>query len=142
MQNTCTKMANEQLRANEVILHAAAEAARATIQATAATRAERIQNVGPRLGGTKMKQPAFNWEAEDKYNELKTSKENYYKTTTNTIRRTDSNHKKWLGRKGLQFLETLTQTEQEKCNTTEGLFKTLKNKFQPKDNETIKSLQF
>ena len=50
---------------------------------TAATRAERIQNVGPRLGGTKMKQPAFNWEAEDKYNELKNLKgellQNYYK---------------------------------------------------------------
>ena len=35
--------------------------------------------------------------------------------------------KKWLGRKGLQFLETLTQKEQKGCNTTEGLF-TMLNK--------------
>ena len=36
----------------------------------AASRAERTQNVGPRLGRPLMKQPTFNWEAEDKYNEL------------------------------------------------------------------------
>ena len=29
---------------------------------------------GPKLGGLAMKQPMFNWEAEDKYNELKTFK--------------------------------------------------------------------
>ena len=35
----------------------------------------------------------------------------------------------WLGRKGLQFLETLTEAEQKRCNTTEGLFHTLIRKF-------------
>ena len=34
--------------------------------------------------------------------------------------------KNWLGRIGLQFLETLTHTEQERCNTMKGLFTTLK----------------
>ena len=33
------------------------------------------------------------------------------------------------------------QMEQERCNTTEGLFTTFNNKFKPQFNETIKSLQ-
>ena len=49
--------------------------------------------------------------------------------------------KNWL-RKDLQLLETLTDAEQEKCEASEGLFQTLSNKFQPRYNETIKSLQF
>ena len=44
--------------------------------------------------------------------------------------------------KGLQFPESLTQMEQERCNTTEGLFATLNNKFKAQYNDTIKSLQF
>ena len=47
-----------------------------------------------------------------------------------------------LGRKGLQFLESLTQMEQERCNTVEGLFTILNKKFKPQCNKTIKSLQF
>ena len=50
--------------------------------------------------------------------------------------------KNWLGRKGLQYLETLTTTEKDTCNTVEGLFETLSNKFKPQYNETTKSLQF
>ena len=46
----------------------------------------------------------------------------------------------WLGRKGLQFLELLMQMEQERCNTTEGLFITFNNKFKPQLNETINSV--
>ena len=34
------------------------------------------------------------------------------------------------------------QMEHKRCNTTEGLFITLNNKFKPHFNETIKSLQF
>ena len=33
-----------------------------------------IQNAGPKIGGPMMKQPTFNWEAEDKYNEFKNSR--------------------------------------------------------------------
>ena len=65
----------------------------------------------------------------------------YSKHITHTNRK-DSNHKKWLGRKGLQFLKVLTQTKQEICNKTECLFNTLNNKFKPQYNKTIKSLQF
>ena len=50
--------------------------------------------------------------------------------------------KNWLGRKGLPILETLTQAEKEKCETSKELFKTLKDKFKPLCNDTIKSLQF
>ena len=50
--------------------------------------------------------------------------------------------KNWLGRKGLQYLETLMTTERETCSTLEGLFETLSNKFKPQYSETIKSLQF
>ena len=64
-------MASEQTNTNETIVHAEVEATRAAIQATAVARAERTQNVEPRLGRPMMKQPTFNWEAENKYNELK-----------------------------------------------------------------------
>ena len=50
--------------------------------------------------------------------------------------------KNWLGRKGLQYLETLMTVEKEMCNTLEGLYKTLSNKFKHQYNETIKSFQF
>ena len=41
--------------------------------AMAAAMVERPQSVaGPKLGGPTMKQPTFNWEADDKYSELKT----------------------------------------------------------------------
>ena len=33
--------------------------------------------------------------------------------------------KNWLGRQGLQLLETLIQGDQEACNDEEGLFKIL-----------------
>ena len=54
----------------------------------------------------------------------------------------DSNHKKWLGRKGLQFLESLMQMEKERCSTMKCLFATSNNKFKPQYNENTKSLPF
>ena len=50
--------------------------------------------------------------------------------------------KSWLGRQGLQLIESLTQAEQEMCNTEEGLFEIFNNKFKPQCNETIVSAQF
>ena len=49
--------------------------------------------------------------------------------------------KNCLGRKGLQFFETLMQTKQERYNTMVGLFTPLNNKFKLQYHETIKSLQ-
>ena len=66
-------MAGDQTNANETIVQAEAEAKGGAIQANVIVRAERTQNIGPRLGRPMMKQPTFNWKAEDKNNELKTS---------------------------------------------------------------------
>ena len=49
--------------------------------------------------------------------------------------------KNWLGRKGLQFIDSLTNAEKDTCSTLEGLFKILTNKFRPQFNEIIKSQQ-
>ena len=49
--------------------------------------------------------------------------------------------KNWLSRKALQVLETLMPVEKERCNTMEGLFNILINKFKQQYNETIKLLQ-
>ena len=50
--------------------------------------------------------------------------------------------KNWLGRKGLHYIESITEAEKQACNTLQGLFNKLATKFQPQFNETIKSLQF
>ena len=50
--------------------------------------------------------------------------------------------KNWLGRKGLHYIETLMENENEACSTLEGLVNTLADKFKPQYNEPIKSLQF
>ena len=50
--------------------------------------------------------------------------------------------KNWLGRKGLHYIETLTENEKEACSTLEGLFNMLAAKFKPQYKETVKSLQF
>ena len=92
-----------------------------------------------------MKEPTFNWEAEDKYSEVKNFRldvNNLYKSYNMPQTEKIAIIKNWKGRKGLQFLETLTWTEQEKCNTMEDLLTILNNKFKPQSNETIKSLQF
>ena len=66
-------MASEQVIVSEAITKAVAEATRLAIQAMAVAAAVRPQSVaGPRVGGPAMKQPTFNWEAEDMYSKLKT----------------------------------------------------------------------
>ena len=42
----------------------------AVTKAGNSTRQGGTQNAGPKIGGPMMKQPTFNWEAGDKYNEL------------------------------------------------------------------------
>ena len=109
-------MANKQLNANEVIAQAVAEVARAPIQAMGAAGAERTKNMGPRIGGPIIEQPTFSWEAEDKCNDLKHFRlevNNIFKSYSTPHAKQLAITKNWLGRKGLQFLETLTQTEQE-----------------------------
>ena len=50
--------------------------------------------------------------------------------------------KNWLGRRGLHYLESLTEAEIWECDTLQGLFDTLSAKVKPQFKETIKSLQF
>ena len=72
-----------------------------------------------------MKQPCFNWEADDKYSELKTFRleVNNILTTYNTTQTEQLIMvKNWLVRKGLQLIESLTEAEKDRCSTLEGLF--------------------
>ena len=64
------------------------------------------QNIGPNIG-TMMKQPTFDWDTEDKYNELK----NFRLEVYNVFKSCDMPDiektaliKNWLGRKGLQII--------------------------------------
>ena len=71
-------MATKQTNITEAIAQEVAEAARVVVQAMAMARtdnSETTQNEVLKISGTIMKQPPFNWEAEDKYSKLKTSYE-------------------------------------------------------------------
>ena len=102
-------MASEQVIANEAIAKAVAEVTRAAIQAMAAAAAERPQSIaGLKIGGPVMKQPSFNWNADDKYSELNTFRleVNNILTKYNTPQTEQlAMVKNWLGRNGLQFIE-------------------------------------
>ena len=108
-------MASEQAIANEAIAKAVAKVTSAAIQPTAAAMAERQQStVGPKIGRPAMKQPSFNWEADIKYCKCKTFRleVNNILTMYNTPQTEPlAIVKNWLGRKGLQFIESLTHTE-------------------------------
>ena len=66
----------------------------------------------------------------------------YYPPTTHQSMTKLPYLKNWLGRKGLHYIESITEAEKQACNTLQGLFNTLSTKFQLQFNETIKSLQF
>ena len=136
-------MASEQVM-NEVIGRAVPEATRVAIQNMVEAQVERMHDTsGPRIGSPTIKQPTFDWNAEDKYSKLKTFRleVNNVLSTYNTPQTEKiALVKNWLGRNGLQYLETLMTMEKETCNTLKGLFETLSNKFKPQYNETIKSL--
>ena len=98
-------MASEQIM-SEAIARAVAEATRIALQTMVEAQAERTHNgSGPKLGGPAVKQPTFDWDAQDKYSELKA-----FRLEVNTILSTYNTPqidkltlvKNWLGRKGLQ----------------------------------------
>ena len=124
-------MATEQTNIREAIVQTVAEAVRVAVKVMVATRVENCtrhegtQDVGPKISGPIIKQPTFNWEAEDKYSELKSFRlevNNVFKSYNMPQTENIAIIKNWLGRKGLHFLETLTLTEQERCNTMEGIY--------------------
>ena len=49
--------------------------------------------------------------------------------------------KNWLGRKGLHYIESITEVEKRACNILQGLFDTLSAKCCPQFNEMINLLQ-
>ena len=131
---------------NEAITKAMAEATRVAIQPMAETQAQRMPNTsGPKVGGPLLRQPNFNWEVTDKYTEWKAFiLEVRNLLTTYNLQETDkiAMVKNCLGRKGLHYIESLTEGEKEKCGMLEGLFDMLAAKFRPQYNQTIKLLQF
>ena len=131
-------MASEQAIANEVISKTVAEANRAAIQAMAA----RPQSVAePKIGRPALKQPTFNWEADDKYSELKT-----FRLEVNSILTMYKSHQteqlamveNWLGR----IHRVTNKCRKDTCSTLEGLFKILTNKFRHQFNKMTKLLHF
>ena len=131
-------MASEQIM-SEAIARAMAEATRIASQTMVEAQVERMHDrSGPKLGCPIMKQPTFDWNVQDKYSEVNDMLSTYNTPQMDKLALVTN----WLGRKGLQYLEMLTTAEKETCNTLEGLFETLCNKFKPQYNETITSLQF
>ena len=64
-------MVSEQMM-SEAIVRAVAEATRVVLQRMAEAQVQRTQNAaGPKLNSPTLKQATFNWEAPDKYTELK-----------------------------------------------------------------------
>ena len=125
---------------NEETAKAVSEATQVAIQTLSEVQNQRSEDKrGPKLGGPVLKQPQFNWEATNKYTEWKVFRlqvRNVLSTYKITM------VKNWLGRKGLHYLESLTETEKHACNTLQGLFDMLATKFKPQFNQTIKLWQF
>ena len=136
----------EQIEMSEVIATAVAEATRIMIQTMVEMQVRRgSSQQGPKIDSPVLKQPQFNWDVADKYSEWKA----FFLEVTNvlsTYKTPEHNKiaivKNWLGRKGLNYIESITEAEKQACNTLQGLFNTLSTKFQPQFNETIKSLHF
>ena len=127
-------------------MKAVVEATRIAIQAMVEMQAQRSERQwGPKLGSPTLKHPQFNWEAADKYTEWKA----FILEVSNMLSTYNAQEqdkiaivKNWLHRKGLHYIESLTEVEKEACNTIQKLFDTLAKKFRPQFNETIKLLQF
>ena len=96
-------MATEQIM-SEAITKAVAEATRVAILAMVEAQADWMHDTaGPKIGGPTMKQPACDWDAEDKYSELKTFtlEVNNILSTYNTPQADKlALVNNWLGRKG------------------------------------------
>ena len=96
-------------------MKAVADATRIVIQTMAEMQTQRITSTsGPKLGSPILKQPNCNWEASDKYTEWKVFiLEVRNVLSTSKAQETDkiTMVKNWLGRKGLYYIESLTEGE-------------------------------
>ena len=74
-----------------------------------------------------LKQPQFNWEGADKYSEWKAfllEVRNVLSTYNAQEQDKIALVKNWLGRKGLHYIESLTEAEKQACSTLQGLLDT------------------
>ena len=107
-------MANKQTNAKEVIGQVVVEAARVTIQTMAAARAERKQNIRIQTRWAYNETTNIQLGAKDKYIEVKNFRleiKNVFKSYSTPQVQQITIIKNLLGKKCLQFLEILTQTE-------------------------------
>ena len=131
---------------SQAIAKAVAEATRVAIQTMVESQAQGMPSTsGPKPGSPILKQPNFSCEASDKYTERKA----FILEVRNMLSTYNAQEidkivmvKDWLGRKGLHYIESLTEGETETCSMLEGLFDTLATKFKPQYNKMIKLLQF
>ena len=92
-----------------------------------------------------MTQPAFNQKVPDRYVELlnfEMDVENVLPLEAYDPSEEGAIIKNWLGREGVQFIQTLTNAEKEACKSTTGVFNALKEKFRQQHNEMILSLLY
>ena len=131
---------------SKVIAKAVAEALRIARQTMVEMQVKMGDNQqGPKIGSPVLKQPQFNWDVADKYSEWKAfilEVKNVLSTYNTQEHDKIAMVKNWLGRKGLHYIESITEAEKQACNTLQGLFDTLSTKFWPQFNETIISLHF
>ena len=98
-------------------------------------------------GGPVLEKPLFNWDAQDRYNELI----NFEMEVTDilemrTYELTGAEKvpviKDWLGQEDLQLIKTFTHDEKEKCRTAKGLLLVFSNQFKLQYKNHIISLQY
>ena len=103
---------------NEAIMKAVTEVTRVAIKALAETQAQRMPNTtGPKIGGPALRQLSFNWEATEQYTEWKAFiLEVRNVLATYNLQETDkiAMVKNWMGRKGLHYIESLTEGKKGK----------------------------
>ena len=112
-------------------MKAVAEATRAAIQKMVDSD-QRQDTQGPKLGSLALKQPQFNWEVADKYKEWRAfvlEVRNVLSTYNAHQQEKITMVKNWLGRKGLHYIESLTEGEKQACVTLQGLIDTLAKKM-------------
>ena len=123
----------EQIEMRAVIAKAVAEAMRIMIQTMAEMQLRMVDSQqGPKIGGPVLKQPQFNWDVADKYSEWKAFNlevKNVLSTYNTPEHDKIAIVKNWLGRKGLHYIESITEAKKQACNTLQGLFDTLSTKF-------------
>ena len=134
----------DQATMHDVIAKAVAEATRAAIQ-TMVESPQGQEDQRSKVDGLALKQLQFNWDVADKYTEWKAlilEEWNVISTYNAHEQGKIAMVKNWLGRKGLHYIESLTEVEKQACGTLQWLIDTLAKTFRPQYNEIIKSLQF